>query len=359
MIIKKRIGNFSGQDVWEYTMANSHGMEVSILNYGGIVHRIIYPDKHGRKKNRILAYEAIALYEENPMFMGALIGRIAGRIANAGCRVPNGPILTLEKNEGTCNLHGGSRGFHHCFWQVMEQESESVDSLILKHVDEEHDGWPGDMHVCVTYALNDIDELRIHYQARTNKIGLCNMTNHMYFNLDGVDITPDISSHELQLAADGVQFVDASTIPTGDVARCDEEKIFDFRSLRKVGKYGMDAHPQQQLVHGGYDHAFCFSDKHRTGRLQSRKSGVRVDITTQEESVVVYTCNKVDRNIKLEYGPLTKHAGITLETQALPDRIHSYAPEKVLLTPEKPYESTTIFAFSNVRDSLRIPALFW
>lgn len=358
MITQKKVGVFSESDVWEYTMVNSHGMEVSVLNYGGIIRRIIYPDKYGNKKNRILAYEDMTLYEENSMFLGALIGRIAGRIANASCEIPNGPSLIFERNEKSCNLHGGSRGFHHCFWQITGKEMETEDSLILYYTDKEHDGWCGDMHVRVTYTLNNSDELRIHYHAESNKIGLCNMTNHMYFNLDGIDTSPTILSHELQLAADSVQFVDAETIPTGHFAPCDSEKIFDFRTLRRIGQYGMSVHPQQRLVHGGYDHAFHFVGKNHVGKLKSRESGIRVGFETQEEAVVVYTCNKVNHDIKLESGWAVPHAGITLETQAFPDRIHSESPEKVIITPERPYDSETVFAFSIVRDSLRIPSLF-
>ena len=359
MIAKKKAGTFSETDVWEYTMVNSRGMEVSVLNYGGVVHRIIYPDKLGNKKNRILAYKDISLYEENPMFLGALIGRIAGRIADARCDIPQSPSIALEKNEGSCNLHGGNNGFHHCCWRITPKEMQAEDCLVLDYSDREHDGWCGDLQVQVTYTLNDSDELRIRYHAESNKTGLCNMTNHMYFNLDGIDISPTILSHELQLAADSVQLVDAETIPTGQFASCDKEKIFDFRTLREIGKYGMSTHAQQKLVHGGYDHAFRFAENGHAGKLLSRKSGVCVDFKTSEESVVVYTCNKAGHDIVLENGWSAPHAGITLETQALPDRIHSESPEKVIITPEKPYDSETVFAFSHVRDFVQFPYLFW
>lgn len=358
MIENEKLGAFHGLDLWEYTMKNTHGMEVSVLNYGGIIRRIIYPDKFNHKRNRILAYEDISLYEENPMFLGAVIGRVAGRIANASCHLPNGSSLHFEKNEGTCSLHGGDGGFHHCFWHIIPIEEDKEDRLALDYVDLEHDGWPGDLNVRVTYSLNESDEFRIHYHADSNKIGLCNMTSHMYFNLDGIGASPTILDHELSLQADCVQSVDAKTIPTGQFISCADEKIFDFRTLRRIGEYGMDAHLQQKLVHGGYDHAFRFAGKEHIGKLLSRKSGICVDFQTSEESVVVYTCNKVQSKILLEEGKLIPHAGIALETQALPDRIHSESPERVIIALGRPYDSETVFSFSNIRNSRSIPLLF-
>lgn len=362
MITKKKVASFRNRDVWEYTMKNNHGMEVSVLNYGGVIHRLVYPDRNGIKKNRILAYKDMDIYEENPMFFGALIGRIAGRISQAMYSLQDGKVIHLEVNEGHCNLHGGSQGFHHCFWEVTSESTEQTDSLSLEHIDVPHDGWESKLHVTVTYSLTNQDELRLHYHVETNAPDICNMTNHMYFNLDGMDASAGILSHELYIGAEQVQLVDQDTIPTGEYLDCSTEPVFDFRKLRSIGMYGMEHHPQQSLVHDGYDHAFRFTGSSHVAKLISQQSGICLEVCTSEEAVVVYTCNKVDQAYPLENGILKKYAGVTLETQALPDRIHSSNPNEIIITPDNPYDSETVFSFSSLDDMetmRRIPLLFW
>lgn len=359
MIISRKVASFRGRDVWEYTMKNEHGMEVAVLTYGGVIHRLVYQDQSGRKKNRILAYRDIGDYEENPMFFGALIGRVAGRISQAMYHLPQGKTIYLDANEGRCCLHGGRRGFHHCFWNITPRRDGDTDVLLLEHVDPPHDGWESEWHVTVAYSLSSHDDLRLQYHVETDRPDLCSLTNHMYFNLDGMDAPDGVLQHALRLDADAVQLVDAETIPTGAFLRCEEEPVFDFRGLRPIGKYGMEAHPQQSLVQGGYDHAFRFSGRPHTGELVSRMSGICLDVRTSEEAVVVYTCNKVERAYPLEEGHLRRYAGVTLETQALPNCIHTANPDSVIITPERPYDSETVFSFSHLRDAGRIPLLFW
>ena len=82
MISKEKVARFYNKDVYQYNLKNTAGMQVSVLNYGGIITKILFYDKNGIKDNRILAYKDISLYKDNPMFFGAIIGRIAGRVSN-------------------------------------------------------------------------------------------------------------------------------------------------------------------------------------------------------------------------------------------------------------------------------------
>ena len=347
MICQERAAEFAKGSVDQYTMRNKNGMEVAILNYGGVVRRIVFADKAGEKDNRILSYRDVSFYEENPMFFGAVIGRVAGRIKHGAFCLDDGKLHLLERNEGRQHLHGGTDGFHHRFWTVKPIEENGLDRLELRLQDKSHDGYPGDLDVCVTYTLSEDNVWRIEYHAETDVPTICNMTNHTYFNLAGALKHRDVLEHDLQIHADRVACVDEKTLPTGAYIETEKDEVFNFAGRRELGQYGMCGHPQLDVVQGGYDHAFLLNKKSREDMvLYEKHSGIKVAVKTSEEAVVVYTCNKVPLPYPLEQGTLKPHAGVTLETQAMPDRIHSTKPETVLITKEKPYDSYTTYAFS-------------
>jgi aldose 1-epimerase len=342
VIRKQKIAEFSKEPVYQYTLANKNGMELAVLNYGGTIRELLFQDKTGKKENRILSYKDIGLYEENPMFFGAIIGRVSGRIKNAAF-VLAGKEYQVEKNEGNQHLHGGNKGFHHQFWTVKAIEEQNCLEL---HLQDKSNGYPGDLQVRVTYTLSNENVWSIHYHVETDHPTLCNMTNHTYFNLSGIK-NSDILQHDLQIQADQVACVDEKTLPTGSYLSTKNDAVFNFTRPRAIGRYGMPGHKQQELVQGGYDHAFLLNKKQQDDLILFEKtSGIKVRVKTTEEAVVLYTCNKVTQAYPLESGILKPYAGLTLETQAMPDRIHSDRPELVVITKDKPYDSSTSYAFS-------------
>lgn len=346
MIKKEQVAIFSGRPVDQYTLINKAGMEVAVLNYGGIIRKIVFPDRSGRQENRVLAYKNIRLYEQNPLFLGAVIGRVAGRIRNGRFSLPNGIKYELEKNDGANHLHGGSNGFHHCFWQVKATEDERGARLTLALADHSRAGYPGNLQVTVIYTLDHGNRWTVSFRAETDAPTICNMTQHTYFNLAGSAAQQDILRHQLRIDADWAAAVDEKTLPTGQKLWGNQDRVFDFSQRREIGRYGMAAHPQQQIVRGGYDHAFALrgGDGEKIA-LMDPVSGINIAVSTTEEAVVIYTGNKVDASYELECGMLRPHMGVTMETQAQPDAIHSACPDSVMITPERPYESTTCYAF--------------
>ena len=346
MITKEIVGNFDGRDVIQYNLINNNDMQVSIINYGGIIRKILFKDKDGINDNRILSYKDINLYKKNPMFFGAIIGRIAGRISNAKYILDN-IWYELEKNEDDRNLHGGTNGVHHKFWEANIKEEFEKSTLRLSLEDMQHDGFIGDLSICVEYSLDNNNSLEIKYFVKTNRRTICNMTNHMYFNLSGSMVNDTIENHYLSIDANKIAMVDEKTLPIGKFLEADQDEIFNFNKMRKVGLYGMNTHEQQKIVNDGYDHAFKLNKNCKYDiSLKEEKSGIRVDVNTTEDAVVVYSCNKVDIPYELEKHTLKKYSGITIETQQMPDIVNTTEFDKVVIEPNKPYQSKTIFHFS-------------
>src|SRR5690625_1153040 len=101
----------------EYTFTNEQNIELSFLNYGGIITKFLTPDKNGELENIVLSYSDYKNYTANPHYFGAIIGQVAGRIKDAKIEL-DGITYSLEKNEQNNHLHGGTKGLHQALWQV-------------------------------------------------------------------------------------------------------------------------------------------------------------------------------------------------------------------------------------------------
>ena len=186
MVKKEAFGTTpDGKHVEIYTLTNSHGIEVRVMTYGGIVVSVKTPDKSGHVADITLGFDAFDGYLANNPFFGALVGRYGNRIAN-GKFTLDGKEYTLAKNNGPNALHGGLKGFDKVVWQAESFQKGSDAGVILKYTSADgEEGYPGTLHTTVTYTLNEKDELSIDYHATTDKDTPINLTDHTYFNLAG------------------------------------------------------------------------------------------------------------------------------------------------------------------------------
>lgn len=343
LINKKLFGEEQGKDVYEYTMKNVNGVEISCLNYGCTITKIITPDQLGAFGNIVLGFEKLEKYKNNPMFAGAIVGRVAGRIANAEFEL-EGNLYKLSPNDAPNHLHG--EGFHNVVWdvEIIDKQEETVIEFTYSSVDGTG-GYPGTLTMKVTYTLTNNDELIITYQGQSDKTTLCNPTNHTYFNLSG-NLQTDIAEHTLKM--DSNKFVELTErlIPTGKLLDV-ENTVFDFRKGRKIIE-GINSAATQNIIAGhGYDHPFVLnSNNNGEIILADEKSGRRVTVETDAVSVVLYTGNCIPDNYDI-YGVTSRpYLGLCLETQGLPDSIHQPEFPSCILKPGETFLTTTKYTFS-------------
>ncbi len=243
-VTEKAFGEFEGKPVTEYTLTNAGGMQVSIINYGGTITRIVTPDREGTTGDVVTGFETLAgfLQKGNPYF-GALIGRYGNRIANAKFSL-DGKEYTLAGNDNGNSLHGGNKGYDKVYWNIEKQPGDS--SLKLTYLSKDgKEGYPGNLNITVLYTLTADNALKIHYTGTTDKTTPVNLTSHAYFNLSaGKDST--ILGHELTLNAKAYTPVNDKLIPTGEI-KSTTGTTMDFSAAKKIGK-DIDS------VKGGFDH---------------------------------------------------------------------------------------------------------
>ena len=310
MITKRFFGTTkNGEDVHAYTLENDRGIAVTVLDYGATLQSVVLPHK-GERIDVLLGYDTIEEYEQNDGYLGASIGRYAGRIPDAILRIGE-DAFPVTANEGRNQLHGGNKGFDKSVWQTRINDKRTVQFDLASSDGDE--GFPGDLKTSVVYRLYS-DTLEILTWARSDRVTAWNPTNHAYWNLNGHD-AGDTRKHLLEIPADRYVPVGPDMIPSdgeADVAGTP----FDFRTLREIGDT--------------YDNSFVLSGS--PIRLWGNR-GIGMEITTSCSAVQFYNAKFLgERNGKggAQYGPF---GAVCLETQgrqALRNR--PIAPENVIST---------------------------
>lgn len=287
----------NGTAVDEYVLTNANGMEVKIINYGGIITSIRVPDRHGNMANVVLGFNNLHDYETQSPFFGCITGRYANRIAE-GKFTLDGVDYTLAQNDGPNSLHGGLKGFDKAVWNAAQVNG----SLELTHLSPDMDeGFPGKLNVKVTYALTDQNELVIDYTATTDKPTIVNLTNHSYFNLLGEGMGA-IYDHILMLNADHYTPTNSNLIPTGELAPV-EGTPFDFRLPKVIGPGQRSSHEQIRAAHG-YDHNFVLSRPSAddtslmlAARVYEPQTGRMMEVWTTEPAIQFYAGNFINATL--------------------------------------------------------------
>ncbi|UCF42229.1 MAG: galactose mutarotase [Planctomycetota bacterium] len=330
-----------GESVDLYTLTNNNGLKAQIMTYGGIVTTLHVPDGDGQLGDIVSGYDTLDEYiKENPYF-GALIGRCGNRIGK-GKFTLNGVEYTLATNNGPNHLHGGIKGFDKVVWDAEPMETDEGPALKLNYLSKDgEEGYPGNLNCTVIYTLTNNDELKVSYEAETDKDTVVNLTHHSYFNLGGHH-SGDILGHELMLNADNYTTVDEDLIPTGQIKPVKGTPM-DFTKPMAVGA-------RIDQVKGGYDHNFvlnsCDGSLALAASVYEPKTGRVMEISTTEPGIQFYSGNFLDGSLKGKGAVYNKHNAFCLETQHFPDAPNKPDFPSIVLKPGEKYTHLTVHKFS-------------
>jgi aldose 1-epimerase len=314
-----------------YTLRNSKGMSVKVMTLGATITEIMAPDRNGAFTNVVLGSDKFEDYKKGFPSPASVIGRVANRIAKARFTL-DGVEYKLAANSGENAIHGGPKGFSQVVWDAEPlslRKHESAVRLTYLSKDGE-EGYPGNLTVHVTYTLTDKNELRLDYEATTDKATPINLTNHAYFNLAG---SGNCLDHVVWIDADNHTPADKDMIPTGMIAPV-ADTPFDFRKPTRVGARIEELKPQLN----GYDHSYVLNKDAKfpeaAARVTEPASGRIMEVKTTQPGLQLYTGNHV------------QHRGLCLETQHFPDSVHHANFPSTILRPGERFKYTTTFVFS-------------
>lgn len=321
-------------DIIRYVIKKDNGFEVSVLNLGCIIEKIMYGGQ-----NMVLSYSDYSCYYNNPAYIGAIIGRTSGRIKNATFNIGNNKYF-LDKNDKDNNNHGGYNGLHNKIFKGSIIEN----GVKLEYYDVDESKYPAKVLFTVIYTvLEDKDSLKMEYYGKSDKLTYINLTNHTYFNLSG--LKENATKHFIKINADNYMYL-ANDMVSEKLEKVDNT-VFDFRE----GKY-LDADlakkNEQFDISYYFDHPFSLNKKNKEYDvlLRSDISNVSMKIKTNQRAVVMYLGNYL-HEVKAVDGVLEneRHLGVALETQDYPNGINLGEDFYNLTDENKPYYSCTELIF--------------
>jgi len=340
-----------GREAALYTLVNANGVRADISNYGGILVRLLVPDRNGHLDDVVLGLNSVEEYVRGSPFFGAIVGRYGNRIAHGRFTLDGRTYELVTNNEPggiPCHLHGGKTGFDKVLWRAEPLLRDNVPGLRLHYLSRDgEEGYPGNLDVTIHYWLGNDNALKIEYAATTDKATPVNLTQHSYFNLKG-EGRGDILDHVLTLHAKRYTPVNAGLIPTGELAPVAGTPM-DFTTPHAIGERINEAHPQLGFG-GGYDHNWVIDGKPGDLRLAARvhepKSGRLMEVWTEEPGVQFYSGNHLTpKKVGKSGKPYQPRGGLCLETQHYPDSPNHPDFPSTILRPGERYQTTTIYKF--------------
>jgi aldose 1-epimerase len=348
-----------GESVEAWTLTGSGGFELEVITYGGIVTRLLVPDREGRLADVVLGLSDLESYLAGHPHFGAITGRVAGRITGAQFTL-DGKTYKLARNQAPNHLHGGFEGFDKKIWTASPIEAPNGgSSLRLSYCSRDgEEGYPGTVHITVTYTVTGDNVFSIETEAVTDRPTPFNITHHSYFNLAGED-SGSIADHELQVYADRYVLTDDHLTLLGRYVPVDGQ-VNDFREGRRLGDAIPDLflnHGDLYLLHNGGDRPT--HEPASAACLVEPLSGRALNVSTTETHLQLYTGAALDGTLTgksgVQYG---KHAGVCLECHGYPDGANAPEFSDNILRPGYPQRHTTIYAFSTVPRNALFPSYF-
>ncbi|VDK79882.1 unnamed protein product [Onchocerca ochengi] len=281
-----------------------------------------------------------AEYESDIHSIGAVIGRVAGYISNGKFAVDSREY-ELGLNAPPHHVNGGARGsLSKKLWNYeLLDEGNGVCFTCISHDGE--GGYPGQVHLEVTYILTNENEVVIDYRASAEKSTILNIANNAYFNLDG-EGTSSLNNHIIQLYTPNYLPVDENGFSTVGNGR------FNFLVERKISDL-MEENGNQL----DYNHDFCFemdelniSKKLRPiASVASTLNGIRMTVSTTYPCVHVnlgFWLNKLNGKANHVYD---RYSAFTLQCRGLSNAINQPHFPSIILRADELYQHLTIYQF--------------
>ena len=345
-IVKSVHGKVGDKTVDLYTLTNAKGLILKVSSYGAAITELHVPDRKGKLGDVVLGYGTLPEYLADKAYVGTIVGRVANRTHGARFTLDGKTYQLAANNIGQHHLHGGVKGWDKAVWKAEARETPQGPSLVLTHVSPDGDeGYPGTVKATTIYTLTNDNELRVSFEATTDKPTLVNLAQHSYWNLAGHD-AGSIKDHHLTIHA--ARYTPGDPIPRGEV-KAVKGTPFDFTAGKRIGA-DLEAAGGTPV---GFDMNWVIDGEpgkvRPVARLEDPRSGRVMILESDQPGLQFYTGNFLDGTGKGKGkgAPYRQYGGLCLETQKFPNSINVPAwRDQVILRPGQVYRHTMIHRFS-------------
>ncbi|KAF7355447.1 Galactose mutarotase-like protein [Mycena sanguinolenta] len=351
--------------------------KASIMPFGATTTNFWVKDKDGNFRDIILGFDNHSLYQsqaDGHPYFGPVVGRYANRIRNGTFTIPiskdaSGPgkkfQIVENENNGTDTLHGGLVGYDQRPWNL---DAHTANSVTFTLVDPNGDqGFPGTVVTTITYTLEAKATWKISMVAFADELTPIMLSCHHYWNLEAYQETQDLVGHFAQFEASKYVGTNGLLIPTGELLSVEGTPL-DFRTAKSIG----DAIPgtaEGQFCGTGSSNTAAALDLTTAGStttppsrspsfsMWSVNSGIKLEVTTDQVALQVYSCNGVDSPTlpiprKVDQGGpeqvYTDHSCVVIEQESYIDGINNpeFPIRPQIFGPLRPYTWDSTYVFS-------------
>ncbi len=329
------------------SLQHSSGLCLDLMDIGAAWLSCRVPLSQSHTREVILGCATLADYSKQNAYLGAMIGRVANRIANARF-VRNGVTTILSTATPPHQLHGGPVGFDKRIWTIQAQSATHVRFQLVSADGDQ--GFPGELTVTLDVTLSGPAQITLDITATTTRETPISISQHAYFNLD--EVHGDVRQHHLQINAAHFLQVDAALIPLGYLTSLDEAQyyLFDFRHSKMIATHLMCEQLLQRA--GSFDHAFLLPQQDRydcqqAATLTSNDGILSMTLSSTMPALHLYTGQFLE-GVKARDGSVYRaFNGVALEPSFLPNSSnHSEWPQpSCWLLPEQIYRHRMRYDF--------------
>ena len=345
IITKTLWGEAQGKEIYKYKLVNASGAYVVLGSVGAAIVEVHVPDRDGKLGDVVIGYPDAASYFADGPCSGKVPGRYANRIARGHLEI-DGKVYDLPINNGPNHLHGGPQGFQNQVWD-SRIDGDAVEFMYFSPDGEM--GYPGNLKVTARYVWTDANELQLTFVAQSDAPTVVNLTNHVYFNLDG-EGSGSIEKHMLRLNASEYLPTDDTLIPHGESEPVAGTPM-DFVTAKELGRDLRANFPA--INYGkGFDACWVIDGKiegqlAEAAELKSPASGRVVKVFTTQPGVQIYTGNWLNGCPAGKNGhTYHDYDAVAIECQHFPDSPNKPDYPSTLLVPGQTLEQAIIWAFS-------------
>ena len=327
-----------------YSIENSHGEIIELLDYGAAIHAVFVRDRYGMLEDCVLG----APDGEHLLtctYLGSTIGRCANRIAYGRYSL-DGRDYQLEQNLFGHFLHGASGNYAmKLFSADVNQDKNTVTFSFL---DTGEGGFDCNVRVAVQYSFGDDSRLVMTTTMIPDGATILNPTNHTYFHLGA----KDIRTLRLQIRAKSMVTRGEMGLPDGGLRPVSGTPA-DFTEEKCIGEAMSDN--SDIYFNGkapGFDE-FYFLDRHPgtpAAVLTNPENGRVLRIYTDMPSLVFFAGGTREAEPGKNGTIYEGYCGTALEPEFIPNAVNCPEYDSPIYRIGEKLISRTIYEFDTEKE---------